>query len=240
MQINRLNFRALTLTLCAALFSLIACRKNAEEIVALLSESEAAEIAEAAVAERTAGATMPTVDMAEILASVPQTCDVPGDTSFQKSNSAGAASYNYTFNLAWLLDCSDLNVPQSASVDISGLGTFSNNNWTGNEQSTGQLTFTGLAPSATDYVVNGSYTLAGDLTGNLRRVDPTLNVTTEIALSGLTLRKSDYQITGGTGTLLMTATNGQGTSQTVNGTLVFNGNGTVTVTVNGHAHTFPI
>lgn len=125
-------------------------------------------------------------------------------------------------------------------MNIAANGTFTSANWAGNDQTTGQLAFTGLAPSATDYVVNGAYTLAGELTGDLRRVDPSLNVSTQLNLSALNIHKSDYQITGGTGTLVITATNGQGNTQTVNGTLVFNGNGTATVTVNGHTHTFPI
>lgn len=85
MQIFRSKFSILAFALFAALFAFSSCRKNAEDIAALLSDTEAAEIAEAAVAGRTAGAAMPAVDMSAILASVPQTCGVPGDTSFQKA-----------------------------------------------------------------------------------------------------------------------------------------------------------
>lgn len=240
MQNNRLNLRLPALAFAAACLSLAACRKTPEEIAALVSESEAAEIAETAVSERTAGATMPAVDMAAILETTVQTCGVPGDTSFQRSQNSAAAGYEYTFNLGWLVNCNDLNIPQSASVDVSGAGSFTTAHWSGSDQTAGNLTFTGLAPSASEYVANGSYTLTGDLTGNLRRTDPTLDCTTEITLTNLSIRKSDYQITGGTGALEIAATNGQGNSQTLSGTLVFNGDGTVTATVNGHSHTFPL
>lgn len=241
MQSNRLNVRLLAFAFAAVCLSfLAACRKSPEEIAALISESEAAEIAEASVAERTAGATMPAVDMAAILETTLQTCGVPGDTSFQRSQNSAAAGYQYTFNLGWLVQCNDLNIPQSASVDVSGAGSFTTPHWSGSDQTAGSLTFTGLAPSAPDYVANGSYTLTGDLTGSLRRVDPTFACVTEISLTNLTLRKSDYHITGGTGTLEITASNGQGNSQTLSGTLVFNGDGTATVTVNGHSHTFQL
>lgn len=240
MQIFRSKLSILAFALFAALFTFASCRKDAEEIVALLTDSEAAEIAESAVSERTAGATMPTIDMTEILAAIPQTCDVPGDTSLQRTGGVAGTSYNYSFTLGWLVDCNDFNIPQSASVDVTGAGTFSSAHWSGNDQCTGDLAITGVAPSATDYVVNGSFALTGSMTGSLRHNDPTLTVNTTVNLSNMTVRKSDYVITGGNGTLVITASNAQGNTQTVNGTLVFNGDGTVTVTINGHSHNFPI
>lgn len=232
------NFRLPAVLFAALVLSLAACRKNADDVVALLSDSEAAELAEAAVSERTAGATMPAVDLAALISNASLECDVPGDTTLQKSNSVAAASYSYTFELGWLVDCNDAGLPLSVSAQVAGNGTFSTANWSGADQTTGNLNFTGLSPAATEYTVAGSYTLHGDLTGNLRRIDPTLDVQTTVQLNALTIRKSDYQITGGTGTLVITATNGQGRTETLDGTLVFNGNGTVTVTVNGHTHTF--
>lgn len=240
MQNFRSELRILTLALLAVLFVLSACRKDGEVVAELLTASEAAEITESAVSERTAGATLPTIDMTELLASIPQTCNTPGDTTIQKSNAFGAASYSCTFNLSWLLHCNNAGIPQSADVDVSGNGTFASAHWSGADQTTGELTITGIAPSATDYVVSGAYSLTGNLTGNLRRTDPTLDVQTTVTLANLTVRKSDYQITDGDGTVSVTASNGQGQSQTLTGTLVFNGDGTVTVTVNGHTHTFPI
>lgn len=240
MQIFRSRLSILTFALFVALFTFASCRKDAEEIVALLTDSEAAEIAESAVAERTAGATMPTIDMSEILAAIPQTCDVPGDTILQRTGGVAGTSYNYSFTLDWLVDCNDFGIPQSASVDVTGAGTFSSAHWSGNDQCTGDLAITGVAPSATDYVVNGSFALTGSMTGSLRHNDPTLTVNTTVNLSNMTVRKSDYVITGGNGTLVITASNAQGNSQTVNGALVFNGDGTVTVTINGHSHNFPI
>ena len=241
MKFNRKNQTlAALLFFVSALACFSSCRKTAEDIIEIISESEAAEIAETAIAERTAGMSMPTVDMAQILETYLENCGVPGDTTLQKSNSGANASYNYTFGLEWLINCNDLGVPQNAEVDLSGDGTFSTNRWSGDEQASGTLTFTGLNPQATDYIVNGSYTLEGDVTGDLRRVDPTFSCTTTIALVNVTISKSTYKITGGSGTIQITGTNGQGNTRTLDGTLTFNGDGTVTVVVNGHSHTFPV
>lgn len=241
MKFNRKNQTlAALLFFVSALACFSSCRKTAEDIIEIISESEAAEIAETAIAERTAGMSMPTVDMAQILETYLENCGVPGDTTLQKSNSGANASYNYTFGLEWLVNCNDLGVPQNAEVGLSGDGTFSTNRWSGDEQASGTLTFTGLNPQATDYIVNGSYTLEGDVTGDLRRVDPTFSCTTTITLVNVTISKSTYKITGGSGAVQITGTNGQGNTRTLTGTLTFNGDGTVTVVVNGHSHTFPV
>ncbi|MBK8192822.1 MAG: hypothetical protein IPK76_06350 [Lewinellaceae bacterium] len=241
MKNNRKNLQVLTLIFIAAAFSVLAsCRKSAEEIAQLFSESEAAEIVETAIADRSAGAAMPTVDMAQIIDSYLNNCGIPGDTTLQKSNSNGVASYAYTFGMEWLITCSNLGVPQSASVDIAGNGTFSTARWAGNDQTTGNLTFTGLSPQEPAYLVNGSYVLEGDVTGDLRRVDPTFHCTTTVSLTGLSISKTTFDITGGSGTVQVAGTNGQGNTRTLNGTLTFNGDGTVTVVINGHTHNFPL
>lgn len=234
----RNNLKITTLLFFAALISFAACRKSGEEIVALLSETEASEIIETSVSARTAGVTEPTVEMAESMENYLNSCNVPGDTTIYKSNSIPAGSYNYTFNLDWLISCSNVGIPQSAAVGIAGNGTFGSAHWSGNNATNGELVFTGLSPQETAYIVNGSYTLNGDLTGNLRRIDPTLTCVTELTLTNMTISKSTYKVTGGAGTAVVKVTSGSGQQQTLNGTLVFNGDGTVTVTVNGHTHSF--
>jgi hypothetical protein len=238
MKNTRKNHLLILLTFTITTVALFtSCKKDPEEIAALLSETEASEIAETAISDRTAGATMPTVDVAKLVESSLGNCGVPGDTSFQKSKS-GTVSYNYKYDLGWVVNCNNLNIPQNATVTIKGNGNFGTARWDGATQGDGNLTFTGLGLSDPNYIANGSYTISGDVTGDFRKVDPTLTCKTEVTLTGLTISKSTYKITGGTGTLKITATDGKGRTETVNGTLVFNADGTVTVTINGHSHTF--
>lgn len=235
------NFRfktTLFATLAFGALALVSCKKDPEEVQALISDIEAAEIVETAVAGRSAGVTVSTEDMAEILASL--TCGQPGDTTFQHSGSAGQASYTGTFDLGWLVTCSNLGVPQSAAFSLDGSTSFTAARWAGSGSGSGDLTATGLNPAATAYVFDGAYSSSRNLTGNLRVVDPNISTTTEITLDALTIRKSDKVITGGNATVVISATNTQGVSRTLNGTLVFNGDGTATVTVNGYSHTFQL
>jgi hypothetical protein len=222
----------------AALISFASCKKSGEEIIALLSATEAAEIVENSVSAKTAGFTMPTVDMAQIVDTYLNSCNVPGDTTLQKSKTLPSASYNYTFNMDWLVTCSTANVPQSTAVSIQGNGSFGTPHWSGADATTGQLVFTGLSPQETAYIVNGSYDLTGDLTGSLRGANPTLNCTTELTLVNLTISKTTYKTTGGSGTAKVIATSGSGEQQTLNASLTFNADGTVIVTVNDYTHSF--
>lgn len=240
MQHIRQNQLLLSAAVLVAGILLSSCRKSAEEITALISDSEAAEIIENTVSERSSGNATPTVDFSQMLQNLLQSCGETGDTSFHKTKSSAGISYDYTFGLEWLVSCNNLNIPQSASVDVSSNGTYATQRWSGNTQGAGELAFTGLNPQSTEYVANGTYTSTGSVTGKLRKKDPTLNCQTNMVLSDLKISKSSYKITGGTGTVTVTVSAGNGSSETLNGTLVFNNDGTVTVTVNGHSHTFPL
>jgi hypothetical protein len=239
MKSNQKNLPALfAALLLAAAATLSSCRKDPQEIIALLSESEAAEIIEDAIANKTAGFTMPTVDAAAIVETYLNSCNTPGDTLLNKVKTTGLATYDYTFGMDWLVACNDLSVPQSANVDIAGNGDFSSPHWQGSQVTVGDLTFTGLGLQDPAYIVNGTYNLVGDLTGSLRKVSPSFDCTVALTLTSLTMNKTNYQITSGTGTATVTATAANGDTKTLSGTLLFNGNGSATITVNDHTHTF--
>ncbi|HMX40923.1 MAG TPA: hypothetical protein PK971_08130 [Saprospiraceae bacterium] len=225
----------LLLLLTALTFT--ACKKDPEEVVALLSETEAAEIVETALSDRTAGMESPTADLAKLIESSLSQCGVPGDTSLSK-NKAGVVSYNYTYALGWVVNCNALNIPQNASTTLKGSGSFGTARWDGNTQGSGSLVFTGLAPSEPNYIANGSYTAAGTLNGDFRQKDPSISCTTELTLSNMSINKTTRSTNGGTGTVKIVATAANGSTQTLDGSLVFNSDGSITVTVNGHSHTF--
>jgi hypothetical protein len=237
-QMNLIPFFAATLFV--ALTALTACRKDPEEIIALLTNSEAAEIIETAVASKTAGFAMPVIDASQIIDAYLNNCNVPGDTTLNKSKAAGAATYNYTFNMDWLVTCSNLNLPQSAQVDITANGAFSSLHWAGSDVTAGNLTYTGLDLQAPEYIINGSYDLEGDITGALRKATPSFNCLTTLQLVNLTISKTTYNITGGTGTATVVGNAANGETKTLTGELLFNSDGTLTVTVNGYTHTFPL
>lgn len=232
--------KTLFLILLASLILATSCRKNAEEVTELLSESDAAELTEAAVSERTGGSSMQTVDMTTVIEAYLDQCGVPGDTAFTRSSSAALYSYNYTFNMDWLLHCTDLGFPIDAAVEVAGNGSFGTQRWDGMGQGSGNFVLTGLGLQEDEYLANGAYILTANVTGDLRRTDPSFDASISLTLSDLSIRKSDGYITGGSGTVTVTASGSNGNSKTRTGTLVFNGNGTATVTIGSHVYSFPV
>ncbi len=182
--------------------------------------------------------TMPTIDMATILETVENNCGVAGDTAYVLTRNIGAATYNRNFSMTWLVNCSPLNIPLDATFKVNGGGTFTGVNWTGETTCAGDLAFTGLGSQATDYIASGSYQYAGTLTGSLRRSDPSVTCDATLSLTNLNINKTSQQITGGTGTATVKATAASGETITVIASIVFNGNGSVTVNVNGRERTF--
>ncbi len=228
--------------LLLALFSAItffsACKKDPEEVIELLTNSEAAEIIEDAISNRTAGITLPAIDAAQIIEMYLNSCNVPGDTTLHKDKAGGVATYDYTFNLDWLLTCSNLNVPQSAKVDIAANGSFTSPHWTGTEATAGNLIYTGLNTQEPAYLINGSYDLNGNVTGSLRNVSPALTCVVKLNLTNLSLNKSTLKIETGSGTAKVIATSANGETKTLNGSFTFTGNNSVEVVVNGYTHSF--
>jgi hypothetical protein len=241
MKLNQKNLLPLCIALFfAALASLTSCRKDPAEIVELLTSSEAAEIIETAMVSKTGGFTMPAIEASQIIEAYLNSCNTPGDTSLQKSKAGGVATYNYNLNMDWLVTCTGPNLPQSAAVNIAATGNFTSLHWAGSDVTAGNLTYTGLDLQAPEYTINGSYELEGDITGTLRKVSPTFNCVTEMHLVDLKINKTTFKITNGTGTATVIANTANGETKTLNASLVFNGDGTLTVTVNGHSHTFPL
>lgn len=215
-----------------------ACKKDNENPAELLTEAEAAELVEAAASERTAGLGQTTSIMTGILANPGDFCGQTNDTSFQRSQSIGPVTYFAGYDIQWTVNCNNLNVPQNAQVDLTEVRNFSSTRWDGAGAGSGDLTVSGLNPSSTACTFNGAYATNGQLTGSIRQSHPTFSCITQFDLANLAVRKSDGAITSGSAVVSITATASNGTTQTLSGTLVFNGDGTATVTIQGYSYTF--
>jgi hypothetical protein len=227
--------------LSALTLSLVACSKDESNAPEVVSDQEATEIMESAVSSRSGGMDESLDNMMEMSAvAMNGLCGQPEDTTFSFNGSNLYATYNYTNTLSWLLTCSNFGVPQQLGFQINASASFDAARWDGSSTATGDLVVTGLKLLDTAYIVNGTYAHQGNVTGTLRNADPALDAILDVTLFDLTIRKQDRFITGGNGAFILAVTNAAGKTRTVNGTLVFNGDGTATVTVGGYSHTFPI
>jgi hypothetical protein len=88
-------------------------------------------------------------------------------------------------------------------------------------------------------MINGSYTREGtqeSKIGNMRSFESLTN----LALNELAISKTTQTVVSGNGTFLMTGTGSEGGTFSVEGSIVFNGDGTATVTVNGNTYTITL
>lgn len=165
-------------------------------------------------------------------------CGVPFDSTITLTYNGANTTASYTHNWHMLLSCSGP-VPASLAFEGSYSGNFNSLRMQSSNTGSRALTVTGLEPSAQVYTFNGSTSRTGSHTSKVRN-QTTFNVTIQSSLSNVTVSKTSYHITGGSGTVTATCSTSGGNSQTFNGTIVFNNNSTATLTINGTNYTIQL
>ncbi len=164
-------------------------------------------------------------------------CGVPLDTTVSYTyNGAVAANYSHNWNV--LLNCNGP-VPSSISWTGNYAGNFSGPRMESSNTGTRNFTLTGVEPSAQVYTLNGATTRTGMHTSKVRN-QYAYNVTITTNLTNVTVNKSTYRITGGSGTANATLQVSNGVSKAFAGTIVFNGNTTATLAINGNTYTIQL
>lgn len=166
-------------------------------------------------------------------------CGVAFDTTITYTYSgAGSGTASYTHSWDILLSCNGVS-PSSLQWTGSYQGSFDAARLSGTNSGTRNFTLTGLQPSAAQYIVNGTTSRNGTNTSKVRnQYSYTADITS--TLTNLTVDKSTYKITGGSCAVTAVLTVSSGSSQTFNGNIVFNGNGTATLTINGNTYTLTL
>ena len=163
------------------------------------------------------------------------TCGVAFDTAVSY-NYTGSISASYNSQWSYLMSCTGP-IPQSLSLTGSYTGNFATPRLQSNNSGSRTWVLTGLdLLTTTPYVFNGSFSRTGSHT-SLVRNRYTYTVNMNISVTNLTVSKTTYQITGGTGTVAVTGQVSNGNNYTFNGDIVFNGNNTATLTINGSTYT---
>lgn len=134
-----------------------------------------------------------------------------------------------------MVDCNN-NVPDSLSSNLTWSGSFSGPNWSNSGSGSSIFGVGGLTPTDTAFVVNGEFKRSGSFSS---KVDTGKhgNSSVDIAVSNLLVKKHHYSVEGGTATFSLTGDTPKRGSFSFSGTVVFNADGTATVTVNGTVYT---
>ena len=207
-----------------------------------ITEQEAVVLVEASMAKESAGVEETTYEYAKTYeeeTSMNVQCNQQASDSYNYSynGSVVQATYNYSWN--YTITCNGLNIPQSATFNAAGNGTYSTPRIASNDSSTFTATVTGLQPAATAMTFNATYQRTGTQELTTNQTTRSLNTDFNASLVNLVVGKTDYEVDSGTGSFTLTGTTNQGNFN-YTGTIVFNGNKTATITINGNQYTIDL
>jgi hypothetical protein len=152
--------------------------------------------------------------------------------SLSNSGSSGSVSFSYFFKFSHTLNCNANSQPDNISNTLTFHGNFDGPRLTSSNTGGATFTIAGLTQNATSYVINGQYNRKGSFqskVGNKKSGQDSVS----LSVTNLTLTKPGRKISGGTGTISIAGTTSAHGSFSFTGTLVFNGDGTANLTVEG-------
>ena len=132
---------------------------------------------------------------------------------------------------SYMMACNGLNVPQMVEFEASSVGSYSTSRINSNDVTNTVIAISGLQPSASSLLFSGFFNREGtqSITTNLNT--RSLSSKFNADLVNVLIDKSNYSISSGGGTFVLS-----GLSENIPfsfyGTIVFNGNGSVSLTVN--------
>ncbi len=221
-----------------SLFNL-SCSSNDDDIdkTSNITEEEAVEIIETSLQKSTVGINDTTEKFSEELTTnitINLECGTLYDDTFVTSYDGENVQSSYTVDWSYEMSCNNLNIPQSVVFAFATDGNYSSPRIISTDSSNGNFEMSGLQPTATEMILNGNFYRDGMqiLTViNERAVNSNL----EVELANITIDKETNSIVSGTGTVVLTGTT-QNRNFTFQGSIVFNGNGSATIMLNGNTY----
>lgn len=165
-------------------------------------------------------------------------CGVPFDTTVTRSHS-GTVNASYAHQCHYLLTCDAGSKPVSITYSGTYTGSYDGPRMSSSNTGNRNWVITGLDSASTTYTYSGNLTRNGSHTSKVRN-QYTFTSDLQVSTSNLVVNKSTHRITGGTGTVSVTCSVSNGNSYSFAGTIVFNGNNTAALTINGNAYTITL
>jgi len=224
------------------LLGAVACRKNnalapiTTQTTANVSTSDAADMVASSLSSNSNGITNISDDVTFDAASYARahlTCGTLRADTISRTSAAGATTtYSYHLTYNYVVNCGTNNKPSNLSSSLVYSGNFNGPRLSSTNSGSTVFSVDGLDSAATDFVLNGEYKNSGSFNS---KVDTTNHGTwnTDIVVTALTLKKPARTIVSGTATISITGSVPKKGSFSYTGTLVFNGDGTATLTING-------
>lgn len=203
-----------------------------------ITNAEAADMVAGSISENSNGVADVALDAsldASVVVNTHLSCGtVKTDSISRKSNSGAAVSYSYSLKYNFIVSC-DNNVPSGLSSTLNYSGSFSNSRISSTNSGSSAFDLSGLALTATNYVINGEYKRSGTFNS---KVDSTHHGDNkvDIVLKSLTVVKASHRIASGSATITVSGNVPNKGSFSYDGTLIFNGDGTAKLTLNASVY----
>ncbi len=178
------------------------------------------------------------IDAAGTSPTVKQECGTTLSDSSTNQGSADSVTWSYFRKYSHTLNCNVSSKPDNIINRLTFSGNYSGPNVTSSDSGTANVTIGDLEPDSTHFLVNGEYKRSGSFTSKIgNKASGSKSV--DIVVTNLTLSKPARKITGGTATINISVTVPKGTF-TYTGNLVFNGDGSAVLTINGTSYTIDL
>jgi len=226
--------------LAMLLLGAVACKKtnNSPSITANVTTDEAADIAAGSLSRNSNGVASTSDDAtsdASTYVSAQLACGTAKSDSISRHNTVGPYAYSYNLKYNYVVNCNN-NVLDNLSSSLVDSGYFSGPNLSSTNSGSGIFTVAGLSPTATDFVINGEFKRSGSFQSKIDTSNHG-NSKIDIVVTALKVAKPARTIASGSATISITGDVPKKGTFSYTGTLVFNGDGTATLTINGTVYT---
>ena len=208
-----------------------ACKKDATTTSSpTVTEADAVQMTTDAVTSSTGGMTAQTTTSVTLYAAEAPvlTCGTTKDTTITGASVAGTP-YTFAYSLNWnyLLNCNtqEFTLNYTGSSSYSGLLTSTNGSCVGTD------VLTGIAPTAANYALTGSFERKGSATSKVGQ-QKSFTSDLKIATTNALVNKTTMEIISGTASVTLTGATSGGRSFSFGGTLTFLGNKTGKLVLN--------
>ena len=236
----KIQFKILALSFAVLAMVFTACEKTETETD--LTDEEAAEIVENAVSPETGGFSTQMTEaaiVADLIIVKHPLCGKQFDSTRVIKKTSGARTFDYTFDWTWGMVCDSNNDPQAINYSYTMDGTYDTPRWSSDDDASHTFQLTGLAPADPFFLYDGNYTRNGfqaSKVGQQRSVTSVFTAST----TGTEIDKNTHEVHTGTVNFSLTGSVSNGNTFSKVGTIVFNGNGTATITINGNTWTIQV
>lgn len=223
------------------LLTIASCKKDAvitgdTKLSASISVQDAAAMVSTSLASNSNGVASLTYDVSvksQYILDTHLACgDVITDTVTHSSITGASTTYGYGLGYTYTLNCNTNNLPDNITGKLNYSGSFDGPRFSSANIGTSTFKVTDLPAASADYMINGSYYRTGSFAS---KTDTTNHGSsnTSIVLKDIKVTRSGRIIQSGTATFTITGTVPKKAAFNYTGSIVFNGDGTAKLTLNG-------